>query len=126
MRTRLMIVMVLAGILAAACGPSAPLTPAGDALGTVVAQTLQAMPSATVEVVSWLTSSGMTVSRETRLIPNMIKEMSTRFTEKFQRKLRSTSRSKAVSATGVPFKMRPAFRAIVAALADRAAGCAIV
>src|SRR6185436_19160349 len=44
-------------------------------------------------------SSGITVSREIRLSPSIMNEMSSRLTEKFQRKLRSTWRSNVVLAT---------------------------
>src|SRR6266540_1074822 len=60
-------------------------------------------PIATVEDVSLLTSSGITVSRETRLSPSIMNEMSNRLTEKFQRKLRSTWRSNVMFDTQKPF-----------------------
>jgi hypothetical protein len=49
MKKQLMIVLVLAAVLAAGCGPAAPLTPSVDALGTAVAQTLQAIPTPTAQ-----------------------------------------------------------------------------
>ena len=53
------------------------------------------------ESVSVLTSTGSTVSRETRLMPRVIKAMSMRLTVKFQVRFLSAVRSSVVSAIAV-------------------------
>ena len=50
-------------------------------------------PTAILESVNWLTNSGVIVSREIKLNASVIKEMSSRLTEKFQRKFFSTKES---------------------------------
>src|SRR6478672_12837691 len=49
-------------------------------------------PIANLDVVKWLTNTGITVTRATRLVPSVKKVMSSKFTPKFQFAFFSTAR----------------------------------